>query len=331
MISFFSILVWKQKYKKKRINFFLYVSNFLFITGALIFVVTQNAEATRIALTPLVFELTGERNGIIDGEVRVMNPSFDEKISVVMESEDIFPEGEEGRIKLEVPPPERIPFSLSSWISFEPQRFNLEPREEKAIKFSIKVPQNAEPGGHYAAIIAKSENPTGPTGVGVGIVQRVASLVLLTVTGQTKEELKVIGFQTSKNYYEKGPVDFAVRFENTGTVHLKPNAKITIYNILKRKVAEIPLEARNILPSSIRKIEAQWAPKWLFGAKYIAVLSGTYGKADNPLEETIISFWAFSWKVGIAIILIIIFFWITRKRWMQAFKILLKGERALKE
>lgn len=313
----------KRQTKIVSISFLFFLFSFLFFP--------LSARGARIAITPLVFELKGERGGIVEEYVRVMNPSYEEKITVIMESEDIFPEGEEGRVKLEVPPAERVPFSLSSWISFEPAKLTLEPREEKEVKFIIKIPEIAEPGGHYAAVLAKTETTSGPTGVGVGIVQRVASLVLLTVGGQTREEIRVVDFKTSKNYYEYGPVQFIIRLENTGTVHLKPQTKITVYNLFNKKIGEIEVEPHNVLPSSVRKFEANLSQKWFFAGKYKAVLSGFYGKTNIPLEPVTITFFAFSWKIGVLFIVLLIFLILTRKRWSKAIKILIQGEKALKE
>lgn len=298
----------------------------LFFLGILFFF--SQVQAARIAITPLVFELTGERGQIVESEVRVMNPSYTDKITVKMEAEDMYPQGEEGQVRLEIPPEERIPFSLSSWISFEPKTFSLEPREEKPVKFRIKVPENAEPGGHYAGIIAKVETMAGPGGVGVGIVQRVASLVLLTVPGVAKEEIALLNFETSKLYYETGPVKFLVRLENRGNIHLRPQATISITNFLGQKVGEVQLEQRNILPGAIRKYEIEWPKKWLWWGKYKATLSGFYGQNKIPLGEREIEFWAFPWKIGVLLGLLIVFFIFTRRRWIKALKILIKGEKA---
>lgn len=316
-----------KKTKSGKIFVLLIFGPIMISLGLLFFV--QQAESARIALTPLVFELMGEKGKTAEEYVRVMNPSYEDTITVVMEVEDMFPEGEEGRIRLEVPLEERDPFSLSSWITFEPEKFILDPREEKPIKFIINIPEYAEPGGHYASILAKTEIVEGPAGVGVGIVQRIASLVLLTVPGEMKEEISIVGFETSKNYYEYGPIKFAVRFENIGTVHLKPEAMITITNFLGQKVAEVPIESRNVLPGAVRRLEQEWSQKWLWPGKYTATLTGTYGRANFQLDPKSITFWAFSWKIGLLLILILVFFIITRKRWIKALKILIKGEAAL--
>lgn len=299
---------------------------FFFFFALLILLYFQKVVAVRIAITPLVFELSGEKGEIVENEVRVMNPSYEETITVKMESEDIFPEGEEGRIRLEVPPAERIPFSLSSWISFEPETFTLAPREEKPVKFKIKVPENAEPGGHYAGIIARAQSTGMPGGVAVGVVPRVAALVLLTIPGPMEEKLSVLDFKTEKNYYEFGPVKFSLRLENSGTVHVKPVIKVTVKNVFGQTVGEASFEARTILPDSKRKLETEFPKKWLWAGKYTAILSGFYGTNNLPLETKTITFFAFPWKLGVLILILIIFFVVTRKRWLKAIRILVKGE-----
>lgn len=294
---------------------------------------TQEAKGSRIALTPLIFELTGQRGERVVEHVRVMNPSYEDVITIEMEIEDIFPSGEEGRIRLEIPPEERDPFSLSSWITVEPEIFTLEPREEKSVKFTINTPEYAEPGGHYAGILARTRTVDGPTGVGVGIVTRIASLVLLTVPGEMEEELFLASFETPKFYNEYGPIEFIVRFENTGNVHLRPQATITINNFLGHEVAEVPVETRNVLPNAVRRLEAEWGGKWLWGGKYTATLAGTYGRTNIPINSETIVFWVFPWKMGGAILLILIlvfvFFIATRKRWGTALRILLKGQAGM--
>jgi len=328
-VSFYSYIR-KKKIKSGMFFGFLFFG-LIAVFGFLFFI--NSADSARIALTPLVFELIAEKGETTEGYVRVMNPSYDDRITVVMEVEDMFPEGEEGRIRLEIPKDERGNFFLSSWVNFEPEAFTLEPREEKAIKFIIDVPDFAEPGGHYAGILARTEAIEGREGVGVGIIQRIASLVLLTVPGEMQEELSLLSFETSKGYYEYGPIDFAIRFENTGTVHLKPEATIIVANFLGQNIAEIPIEARYVLPGSIRIFEAELSQKWFWGGKYTATLTGNYGTTNLPIEPETIVFWAFPWRMGGAMLLFSIlgltFFALTRKRWGVALRILIKGEAGL--
>jgi len=153
-------------------------------------------------------------------------------------------------------------------------------------------------------------------------------LLLLTVAGEVKEELIIKEF-LAPAFLEYGPVPFTIRFENKGTVHLRPRGFVTITNWWGKKVADVEFSQLNVIPGAIRKIETSWQNKWLFG-KYTAMLVGSYGTANLPFNPPILTFWAFPWKVALGIIIVLIlvftFFYKTRRRWRLALKILIKGE-----
>ncbi len=312
MKKFFFIVVW-----------IIFCAGFIFLL--------DYAQAKRIAITPLNFDLKGKPGEKVEEVIRVLNPSYEETVTVKMTVEDMLPEGEEGKVILQLPTEEKTTIALSQWISFEPETFVLQPREEKPIKFIIQIPENADPGGHYAGIIAGVYDAAAPAGTGVGIITRIASLVLLTVEGEMKEDLKIVEFN-APSYSEYGPIKFLSRFENKGTVHVQPKAEIKIEDIFGKEVARLSVEPRNVLPNSIRKIETEWDQKWFWGIRYKATLSGKYGIFGNPnysLAPVTITFWAFPWKIGLLIVAVIFFFIITRKRWWSALKILIKGEAGL--
>ena len=316
------------KYTKISSVFFL-VTLFLGIFFPL-FSFSQERSSS-IALTPLTFELTAERGGSVSERIRILNPSYERSTEVRMVVEDMFPEGEEGRVILQAEEEDLDILAISRWVSFEPEEFTLAPREERIVEFTINVPVDADTGGHYMGIIA-SIPPTRAEGTGVGIVHRVASLVLLTVPGEMREDLSIKDFEVSKKYYEHGPVVFYSRFENNGTVHLIPDAEIVIKNIFGSEVATVPVEKRNVLPSAVRRIESEWNINNLWGGYYTATIQGTYGSfSDNNFTPHSITFFAFPWKAGLVIIFVMIFFVLTRKRWIAVARILIKGEAGLSE
>lgn len=298
---------------------------FLFIVGgSIIPIQAVFAQGVGIGISPLIFEMTTNPGDIIENFVKVLNPSNDNAITVKMEVEDIVPSGEAGYVKVESLEDEV--YSIAKWIKCEPEEFNLGPREEKYVKFTISAPQNAEPGGHYGSILARTKGIAGPTATGVSIAQRVGALVLLTVPGVMKEELAIKDFSAPR-YSEHGPIFFAVRFENTGTVHVKPKGLITVSDWLGKKVTDIPFPEKNVLPKGIRKLEASLNQKWLWMGKYTATLTGSYGISNAWLIPVVITFWAFPWKIGLIILAVLILLILARKRFAAAFRILLKGEK----
>lgn len=281
------------------------------------------AQGTGVGITPLTFELTANSGDVFTNQVKVYNPS-NAVIGIKMEVEDFTVAGEIGHVKLE--PAETETYSIARWISFEPGEFTLQPGEQKFVNFTISLPENAEPGGHYGAILAGTTAVVGGEFIGAAVAGRVGSLVLLSIAGEIKEEVIVKSF-SSLNYSEYGPINFTIRFENKGTIHVKPRGFVTITNWLGKKVTDVEFPQNNVLPNSVRKIETSWDEKWLWAGKYTATLNGSYGTANTPLIPTVITFWAFPWKVGVGILLIVIFLILSRRRWLAAFRILIKGER----
>lgn len=280
------------------------------------------AEGTSIGISPLTFELTGNPGDVIENYLKVYNPSDNDTITVKIEVEDIAPTGEQGFVRVE--PPETETYSLARWIKTEPNELVLQPREEKAVKFTITIPDNAEPGGHYGTVLAGTKGVAGPGLTGATIVKRIGSLVLLTIPGEMKESLAIEGF-SAPVYSEYGPINFTAKFENSGTVHAKPSALVTITDFWGRKVAELKLIQGNVLPGAVRKFEVSWDKKFLFGGRYVATLSGNYGTGNRPLSPSVITFWAFPWKVGLGMLLIFILLILIRKRLWSAFRILIRG------
>jgi len=294
----------------------------ILVIGGLILAPNVSAQFS-LGIAPLTFEITANPGDIVENYLKVYNPSPDTSVQIEMVIEDIAPTGEAGHVIVE--PAETETYSLARWIETEPKEFSLAPREEKFVKFTINIPENAEPGGHYGTVIAGAKLVAGPRATGAAILPRVGSLVLLTVPGVMREELIVKEF-IAPNYSEFGPIPFTIRFENKGTVHVKPTGYVTITNWLGKKVGDAEISPRNVLPGAVRKFETSLDKKWLFAGKYSATLTGSYGLSNIPLTPTVITFWAFPWKVGVGILIVLILIILSRKRWLAAFRVLIRGE-----
>jgi hypothetical protein len=298
----------------------LFLSLLIFISAGLILPQYIFAQVS-IGISPVVFELSGNAGELIENQVKVTNPS-DNTVGIKMTVEDIAPTGEAGFVTVE--PAETETYSLAGWTRVDPTEFTLAPNEERWVKFTVTIPPNAEPGGHYGSIVAGSNIIAGSEVTGAGIVARVGVLVLLTVPGEMKENLTVSEFKAPV-YSEKGPINFEIKFQNIGTVHTKPRGLITITNLLGKKVADISFPERNVLPSAIRKFDATWDKNLLWGIKYTATLSGSYGESNIPFSPQVITFWAFPWKYGLIILGVLILMILARKRLITALRILIKG------
>ncbi len=218
---------------------------------------------------------------------------------------------------------------LATWLKLDETTITLAPDERKDILFNINIPEDAEPGGHFAGILWSAGDAPETGGTGVGITVKTGTLVLVRVAGEVNETGRVASFTADRQSYNYLPVNFAVRFENFGNVHLKPTGVVEIKNLIGRKVISLPVngDLSNVLPDSIRKFDLVWqntevpagASEWqkerenFAWGKYTATLILNYG-VDGQVTTASLAFWVFPWRVtlfyiavALLIILLIIF------------------------
>lgn len=241
------------------------------------------AKAARgIKIVPSLVDDLVEPGEVLKKSVRVTNIA-ETPATMYAILMDFKPTGEEGKARLIAPNSEEGAF-IASWIDITQEPIEFKPGEEKTIPYTIAVPENAGPGGHYGAISFGTKAPkTRPgdseKGAAVGISQQTVSLVLLQVAGDVSEKAIVREFAADKNVYST-PFEskFTIRVENLGNTHISPRGVIEIKDMFGRKVSSITINDKNanILPDSIRKFESIWRGSSGFG-RYEATLSLSYG------------------------------------------------------
>lgn len=213
------------------------------------------------------------------------------------------------------------PTDLASWIKFDEKEVTLAPGERKSILFTINVPGDAEPGGHFAGILWATGGAPAEGGSAVGLIAKTGTLVLVRIAGEIQETGRIIEFSTGKTSYSYLPVDFNIRFENTGNVHLKPAGEVQIRNMWGGKVAslEVNKDLANALPNSIRKYDAAWqksempsgASEWqkerenFAWGKYTATVIMNYGVGGQVVTAEK-SFWVFPWLVTLFYLVLLV-------------------------
>ncbi len=210
---------------------------------------------------------------------------------------------------------------LASWIKVDETTVTLAPGERKSVLFTVNVPGDAEPGGHFAGILWGTGGAAAEGTSSVGLVAKTGTLVLVRVAGQVREMGRVVEFSTDKASYDYLPANFAIRFENTGNVHLKPAGMIEVKNMWGTKVASMMVneDLANVLPDSIRKFDAKWqkteslpgASEWqkerenFAWGKFTATVVMNYGVGGQTVTART-SFWVFPWRVTLFYVVLIV-------------------------
>jgi len=228
--------------------------------------------------------------------------------------------------------PEFLPYqegdnSLANWIDIDrATSITLLPAEQKTITYTIHIPQNADPGGHYAAIFFGTQ-PQDMYGSSVGLSSKLGALVLLTVSGNISESGSLLEFKLSepKPFYDHLPVALSLLFKNSGNVHLRPQGQITITNIWGQVSDKVGVNkdedgGKNILPQTSRHLEAVWTRgaievkdngfldklnneigNFALG-RYKASLDLGYGTQGKTVNASLV-FWVFPWQLILVLFL----------------------------
>lgn len=189
------------------------------------------------------------------------------------------------------------PYSARSWVKPQASSLWLAHGDQAFVPVKVTVPRGTKPGDYYAATLFQRASDTE-----AGLVSRVASLLLITVKGESVRKGTVEDFTVQPSFAWSLPVSFSLKYKNEGTVFAAPTGFVEIKNTLGIVVDQLPLKDWFVLRDSIRERDIAWSPAFALG-RYTATL-----KAALPGEEPVpvtVSFWVIPliplviWMVGI--------------------------------
>lgn len=156
------------------------------------------------------------------------------------------------------------PYAARLWLTPETDRFQLLHGEVAFLRVKISVPANADAGDHQAAIMTMRVNPVNIQG-GIGVSARMATLFIITVRGDVKQDANIASFWADRGIFWSMPAGLNLSVRNAGTVHVAPLGVIRIRNIFGVVVDEIPFEDWIVLRESTRVRHLPWHPRFALG------------------------------------------------------------------
>ncbi|HUO50797.1 MAG TPA: hypothetical protein VMU25_04515 [Candidatus Paceibacterota bacterium] len=259
--------------------------------------------ALSVSITPPLFQLAISPGESWSSSIKVINNN-DSAVTYYAQAMDFEADGETGNPSLipviaEATSTDKSSYSLASWITLSGGPVTIAPGQAGEVPFTISVPPNAEPGGHYAAILVGTQPTSAPeTGTRVNVSSYVSSLLLVQIKGDVIEKGRIREFSTSQSLYQSPSAEFVLRFENTGNTHVKPMGEVTIYNMWGKERGKIAINQDdgnfgNVLPKSIRRFEFSWSGDenpFDIGL-YSAVATLSYGENEKQNVSATTYFW----------------------------------------
>lgn len=204
------------------------------------------------AIAPATLDLSGQRGETIKDTIAVINNGSAEQTYYL------------GTLKFipgESSTPSFIPFEtdhsgLPEWIAFPVKIVTIPANTKVDVPFTVTIPQDVPSGTVYGAITVSTTPSDVVAANGATIEAKMASLLFVTVEGETVEKLALLDFASSNG--ADGPFDlarqFAFRLQNQGNVAIVPTGTVTLTDAFGRVVATqtVNEEASRVLPLTTR-------------------------------------------------------------------------------
>lgn len=297
----------------------------LFITSVVIlgllavrpYSVSAQNGAAGITVTPVKDEFVVSPGQSVTRTVRVINP-ITRSMTLYPRIMNFHTDNDGGKPVFFTEEEKYSTYALSSWATFSKPFLRIEPNEEEKFEVTITAPANAEPGGHYGAILFSTEEPKLDEDVSqIGVVGLVGTLLLATVPGDITEKLLLEDFDAPV-FLISPPANFSARINNVGNIHSKPVGEIKIRNWSGNVVQTLKVNEgnSNVLPESKRRFDNTWEFDWKTIGKFTASLALTYGLPEQQLAASrtfiVIPLWLII--AIVALLLIITTLIVTRRR-----------------
>lgn len=268
------------------LSFFMKTKKLLPLLLFLLFFGTFHADAAPLGLSinPVMVEKMLSPSDTASDQATITNPGST-PIVVYTSLKDFTSKDTSGAASYVVENDKEKKDNLSSWINIQPT-IQLLANETKKVPFTITVPKDATPGGHYATIFfqPRPEKKAGVTDTNAQVQTNalIGMHVLVTVGGDIVKKVELASFQLpeQKGMSDEGVI-FETVFKNGGNVHLTPKGRIEIYDskgvkipnigLLQQKDANgniysestvdfIPLNQKSskVLPNQTRIITDEW-------------------------------------------------------------------------
>lgn len=276
--------------------------------------------AEGLTLSPPSFEMTLKPGEETAYTIQVTNPTKN-LIELYPSAGNFTASGDDGQPKYEIGTTaieNTSSFSIANWIAFYAPKVALLPEQVVDFKFRIKVPDNAEPGGHYGIVFLGTKPPEEKDQKSqVALSSMVGSLLLVRVPGDVREESHIEEFSAPWFFFTP-PVNFSIFLRNTGNIHIRPQGEIALTDWRGQTIDRMDINPKKggVLPESRRNFDIAWTPDishfWKIPVgKFRATLTVTYGQTSKTLSQQI-AFWVIpKWLIITISILLILSFSLT--------------------
>ena len=178
-------------------------------------------------------------------------------------------------------------YSLKDYLKPEAANFILHQGEKITLPVAIDLPQSAQPGGLYGAVIF-SASPVAESG-NIRLVSRLASLFFVRVNGAVSESGQLLDFSSLKSFYWSGPFAFEFNYRNSGSIYLNPYGELKVTDVFGRETVKSWISPYFVMPGAIRQQKETLDRPGMWGL-YQATLKLNRGYGNNIDQKSLYFF-----------------------------------------
>ena len=144
-------------------------------------------------------------------------------------------------------------FSATTWVRLAPPEIVIEPAKEAAVRFSLAVPADVQPGGYRTGVLFEFGPATGDPAARAREVQfksRIATLIYVNV-GQPPMAAELTDL---RQLTAGGQVQIVATLKNTSRRSVRTKGTLIIYDASGKTLREMPVPDVPLLPESERDV-----------------------------------------------------------------------------
>lgn len=228
----------------------------LLLAGGLMTPVAAAEEREGMTLAPTDVRYEVEPGQVVKGEMTILNDGqlpYDFRVYAAPYSVS----GERYNPNFIETPPTSDVFR---WIQFDRVDWHANVRETVQVPFTMRVSQDAAPGGHYGIIFAETQPDTSRGSV--IRKKRLGMIMYVHVKGDSKLAGETQSIEIDR-YQGQAPVTATISYTNTGNVHYMSKQNLHISDVFGRTVYSHEQELA-VLPNKPRRVTLTWpGASWL--------------------------------------------------------------------
>lgn len=148
------------------------------------------------------------------------------------------------------------------WIQFDKTSYFVNPGETAEVKYTVRVPANATPGGHYGVLFAETQPTQTNEGTSVLRAKRVGAIMYATVKGDVSLSGKFDSVDVP-TFQFRAPLTARQQVSNSGNTDFPVTSTVSVYDLLGGLKYKTQKEAI-VLPGTTRSIVNDWqSPAWI--------------------------------------------------------------------